>query len=118
VHAAEFMHPFGAANPVFRHIFNRRVEVGGASETVTQTGYLPTAPFKAVWGPVYRMVADLGDPTRSRWQLTTGQSGHPGSRHYADMIESWRTGRTNPAYLEDHEIHAAGGARYLRLHPD
>ena len=80
VHTVEFMHPFGAANPLFRRIFNRKVEVGGASETVTQNGYLPTAPFKAVWGPVYRMVADLGDPSRSRWQLTTGQSGHPGSR--------------------------------------
>jgi penicillin amidase len=114
VHKAEFMHPFGTANPVFRRIFNRSVEVGGASEN----GYLATEPFKAVWGPVYRMVADLGEPARSRWQLTTGQSGHPGSRHYADMIEGWRTGRTNPAYLEDHEIHAAGGAKYLRLHPD
>ena len=118
VHKAEFMHPFGTANPVFRRIFNRSVEVGGASETVTQNGYLATEPFKAVWGPVYRMVADLGEPARSRWQLTTGQSGHPGSRHYDDMIEAWRTGRTNPAYLEDHEIHAAGGAKYLRLHPD
>jgi penicillin G amidase len=118
VHPAEFMHPFGAANPLFRHIFNRSVEVGGASETVTQNGYLATEPFKAVWGPVYRMVADLGDPSRSRWQVTTGQSGHPGSPHYDDMIEGWRTGRTNPAYLEDHEIYAAGGARYLRVHPD
>jgi penicillin amidase len=118
VHPVEFMHPFGAANPVFRHIFNRTAEVGGASETVTQNGYLATEPFKALWGPVYRMVADLGDPSKSRWQLTTGQSGHPGSPHYADMIEGWRTGRTNPVYLEDHEIHAAGGARYLRLHPD
>ena len=117
VHKAEFMHPFGAANPLFRHIFNRSVEAGGASETVTQNGYLATEPFKAVWGPVYRMVADLGDPSRSRWQLTTGQSGHPGSRHYDDLIEGWRTGRTNPAYLEDHEIQAAGGAHYLRLHP-
>ena len=44
-----------------------------------------------MWGPVYRMVADLGDPA-SRWQLTTGQSGHPGSPHYDDMIEGWRTG--------------------------
>jgi penicillin G amidase len=118
VHMAEFMHPFGAANPIFRHIFNRKVEAGGASETVTQNGYLATEPFKAVWGPVYRMIADLGDPSHSRWQLTTGQSGHPGSRHYDDMIEGWRSGRTNPAYLEDHEIHAAGGAKYLRLHPD
>jgi penicillin amidase len=42
------------------------------------------------------LVADLGAPAQSRWQLTTGQSGHPGSAHYDDMIEGWRTGRTNP----------------------
>ena len=40
VHSVEFMHPFGAANPLFRRIFNRSVEAGGASETVTQNGYL------------------------------------------------------------------------------
>ena len=96
VHEVEFTHPFGAANPLFRRIFNRTVEAGGASETVTQNGYLPTEPFKGVWGPVYRMLADLGDPARSRWQLTTGQSGHPGSPHYDDMIEGWRTGQDEP----------------------
>ncbi len=118
VHSVEFTHPFGQANPLFRRIFNRRVEAGGASETVTQNGYLPTAPFKGVWGPVYRMLADLGDPARSRWQLTTGQSGHPGSPHYDDMIEGWRTGQTNPVYLEEHEVRAAGGAKRLRIDPD
>ena len=118
VHNVEFMHPFGDANPLFRRIFNRSVEAGGASETVTQNGYLPTAPFKGVWGPVYRMLADLGDPARSRWQLTTGQSGQPGSRHYDDMIEGWRTGTTNPVYLEEHEVRAAGGAKRLRIDPD
>src|SRR6185503_864892 len=118
VHNVEFMHPFGQVNPVFHRIFNRSVEAGGASETVTQNGYLPTDPFKGVWGPVYRMLADLGDPSRSRWQLTTGQSGHPGSPHYDDMIDGWLHGRTNPAYLEEHEIRAAGGARHLRLHHD
>ena len=118
VHNVEFMHPFGRANPVFRRIFNRSVEAGGASETVTQNGYLPTDPFKGVWGPVYRMLADLGDPSRSRWQLTTGQSGHPGSRHYDDMIEGWRTGTTNPVYLEEHEVRAAGGSKRLRIDPD
>jgi penicillin amidase len=112
------MHPFGDANPLFRRLFNRFVEIGGASETVTQTGYLPTAPFRGSWGPVYRMLADLGDARRSRWQLTTGQSGHPGSRHYDDMLEGWRDGATNPAYLDEQEIRAAGGARQLRLDPD
>jgi penicillin amidase len=118
VHGVEFAHPFGSANAVFRRIFNRRVEAGGASETVTQNGYLPTAPFKGIWGPVYRMLADVGEPRRSRWQLTTGQSGHPGSRHYDDMIDGWLTGRTNPAYLDEHEVRAAGRAKHLRLDPD
>jgi penicillin amidase len=118
VHGVEFAHPFGSANALFRRIFNRSVETGGASETVTQNGYLPTDPFKGVWGPVYRMLADLGDRGRSRWQLTTGQSGHPGSPHYDDMIEGWRTGRTNPVYLDDHELRGAGRARQLRLDPD
>ena len=27
------------------------------------------------------------------------------------MIEGWRTGRTNPVYLEEHEVRAAGGAQ-------
>ena len=118
VHGVEFSHPFGAANDVFRKIFNRKVEIGGASETVTQIGYMPTDPFKGVWGPVYRMVCDIADPQRSRWQLTTGQSGQPGSKHYDDLIEDWLTGRTNPVYADDQELRAGGGARHLRLDPD
>jgi penicillin amidase len=118
VHEIEFTHPLGGANALLRRIFNRRAPGAGASETVTQNGYLATDPFRGVWGPVYRMVADLGDPHRSRWQLTTGQSGQPGSRHYDDMIEGWRTGHTNPVLLEEHDVRAAGGARHLRLNPD
>ena len=64
------------------------------------------------------MLADLGDPRRSRWQLTTGQSGHPGCAHYDDLLEGWRDGRTNPAYMDEHELRAAGGAKQLRLDPD
>lgn len=118
VHGVEFAHPFGAANAAFKRIFNRSAPAGGASETVTQNGYLATDPFKGVWGPVYRMLADLGDLRRSRWQLTTGQSGHPGSRHYDDMIGGWLDGRTNPVFASEYEVVAAGGAKHLRLDPD
>jgi penicillin amidase len=118
VHGVEFSHPFGDANALFRLIFCRRVETGGASETVLQNGYPPLHPFTGAWGPVYRMLADVGDPGRSRWQLSTGQSGQPGSRHYDDLIEGWRSGRTNPSYADEHELRAAGNARQLRLEPD
>jgi acyl-homoserine lactone acylase PvdQ len=26
----------------------------------------------------------------------TGQSGHPGSPHYDDLVDAWMVGRTNP----------------------
>jgi penicillin amidase len=118
VHGVAFQHPFGSGNAILRRIFNRYVRAGGASETVTQTGYLPMRPYQGVWGPVYRMLADVGEPRNSRWQITTGQSGQPGSRHYDDMLDGWLEGTTNPVYTDEHEIRSAGRARHLRLDPD
>jgi penicillin amidase len=40
--------------------------------------------------PSMRMIVDLADLTRSVTVHTTGQSGHPYSPHYADMIDLWR----------------------------
>jgi penicillin G amidase len=118
VHGADFSHPFGQANDVFRRIFCRSVEAGGGPETVLQNGYPALAPFRGAWGPVYRMLSDLGEPARSRWQLSTGQSGQPGSPHFDDMLEGWLAGRMNPVYLDEHELRAAGHARHLRLEPE
>ncbi len=64
------------------------------------------------------MLSDLGEPARSRWQLSTGQSGQPGSPHFDDMLEGWLAGRTNPVYLDEHELRAAGHAKHLRLEPE
>jgi penicillin amidase len=96
VHPLVFPHALGAANPLFARIFNRRLEVGGAQETVAQVGWDPNDPFTAIWAPCWRMVADPVRPERSRWQAFTGQSGHPGSRHYDDLQADWKEGRTQP----------------------
>ena len=71
-------------------------EAGGAQETVSQIAYDPNDPYKAVWAPSWRMVADPTDPDRSRWQMFTGQSGHPASPHYDDLQADWLEGRTQP----------------------
>jgi penicillin amidase len=118
VHGVRFAHPFGDANTLFERIFCRTVEAGGASETVVQNGFAPTQPFRGVWGPVYRMLADIGEPGRSRWQASTGQSGQPGSTHYDDLIRGWRDGSSNPSYLDERELRAAGGASQLTLEPE
>jgi len=96
VHEMEFPHPLGAANPVLRRLLNRRLRAGGAQETVAQIAYDPNDPYRAVWGPSWRMVADPTDPDRSRWQAFTGVSGHPASPHYADLQGPWLAGETQP----------------------
>jgi penicillin amidase len=94
VHALEFRHALGDASPILGWIFNRRLEVGGAQETVAQVGWDPNAPFTAIWAPCWRLVADPARPERSRWQQFTGQSGHPASPHYDDLQKRWLRGET------------------------
>jgi penicillin G amidase len=96
VHELKFPHPLGDANPLFDRLLNRRLRTGGAQETVSQIAYDPNDPFNAVWAPSWRMVADPADPDRSRWQMFTGQSGHPASPHYDDLQADWLEGRTQP----------------------
>jgi penicillin G amidase len=110
VHALEFPHALGSANPVLARIFNRTIELGGGQETVAQVGWDPNDPFKAIWAPAWRMVADPSDPERSQWQAFSGQSGHVGSPHYDDLQPRWRDGQMQPMAGE-------GPWRTLNLEP-
>jgi penicillin G amidase len=96
VHEMKFPHPLGDANPLFDRLLNRRLRAGGAQETVSQIAYDPNDPYNAVWAPSWRMIADPTDPDSSRWQMFTGQSGHPASPHYDDLQPDWLEGRTQP----------------------
>jgi penicillin G amidase len=110
VHEMEFPHALGQGNPFLARFFNRSVQSGGAQETVKQVAFDPNDPYKAVWAPCWRMVADLADPGASRWQAFTGQSGHPGSPHYDDLTADWTEGRTQP-------MAPRGRLQTLRLEP-
>ena len=96
VHALEFPHPLGAGHPVADWVFNRTLHPGGAQETVAQIAYDPNNPYRAIWAPSWRMVADPAAPDRSQWQAFTGQSGHAWSAHYDDLQPGWEAGRMQP----------------------
>ena len=49
-------------------------------------------PFAAEDGATFRGVFDLADPDSSVFIISTGQSGHPLSRHYDDLSRLWRRG--------------------------
>ena len=100
-HQIHFAHPLseGEAAPsrLLDKLLSRRRPAPGGHETVNAIGFVPyDGSFTGIYGPTYRLLADLGDPDASRWQHMTGQSGHPGSPHYDDLVDPWMVGRTNP----------------------
>ncbi|MEA3337027.1 MAG: penicillin acylase family protein [Chloroflexota bacterium] len=97
VHQVEFAHILGRRR-LLSAIFNRgQYPVGGDGHTVWMTGSDMQLPFGLVNATAnYRQVLDVGDWDRSTAVLCTGQSGQPGSAHYADLIDMWREGDQHP----------------------
>jgi penicillin amidase len=82
---------------VIEAIFNRTgFPASGSSAHVNAIGWDAAEGFEVTWLPSMRMVVDLSDLGRSVAIHTTGQSGHPGHRHYDDLIELWAGGRYLP----------------------
>ncbi len=95
VHTATFANQtFGQSGigPI-EAIFNRGpVAVNGGSGQVNATNWNALEDFTVRSLPSMRQIIDLGDLTNSVMVHTTGQSGHPGHRHYGDYIDPWRLG--------------------------
>ncbi|MDO9499731.1 penicillin acylase family protein, partial [Falsiroseomonas sp.] len=64
-------------------------------------------PYLNVHGAGYRGVYDFADPDSSVFVISTGQSGHPLSRHYDDLCERWRRGDYVPMSLDPELARAA-----------
>ncbi len=65
--------------------------------------------------PSMRMVLDFADFGNNRSMHTTGQSGHPYSEHYADMVDPWRMIEFNPMLWEREDVEAnANGVLILQ----
>jgi penicillin G amidase len=111
LHTQQFSHILGSQRGLDR-IFNRGpVPSGGDMNTVWQASYAPyhgydVNSFNVSW----RQIIDLADFNNSLAVLPSGQSGHPGSRHYADMTALWRNGDYHPMHWdrEQVEAHARG----------
>ncbi len=117
LHSITFGHPLGQVKPLNR-IFNRGpFPVSGDTDTVCQMAFTPGKPYAATsWVPSFRQIIDLGDTRSGLFGYPTGQSGHPGSPHYADMIETWLEVKHFPLLFERDQIEAATEGK-LRLKP-
>ena len=93
-HQARFEHPLLRFVPGVNRLVGLSVPVGGDGETVQRQGLRGggSDPYAALHGAGLRFVADLGAPDTTFAIIGTGQSGNPLSRHWADMLEAWRSG--------------------------
>jgi penicillin amidase len=100
LHTISFPHPLGRG-PLARMLSRGPYPMGGDHNTVAQAAYDPAAPYAAGLSvPSYRQIVDLGNLSNSVSMHTTGQSGQPGSRHFADMIGPWRRVEYHPMLFE------------------
>ncbi len=88
--------------PIIQFFVNIRQSTSGGDNTLLRGRTIGTDPdpFLNVHGAGYRGVYDFADPDSSVFVISTGQSGHPFSRHYDDLGELWRRGEYVPMSLD------------------
>ena len=108
LHRIGFRHPLGLGVPVLDRLLQLSrgpYPIGGDADTVAQAGVDPWNPFTATsYSVSYRQVFDTGDWDRGVFILPTGQSVHPASPHYADMVSAWRNGEYRPLPFSPHAV--------------
>lgn len=100
MHRITFVHqPLGQSGlGLLERLVNRGDDaIGGSPFTINAEVFDFTAPFEVVYGPACRQIVDLGDLDNSRSQISTGQSGQPFHRHYADQVRPWLAVEPHPA---------------------
>jgi penicillin amidase len=108
-HTVAWHHPLSQHGPPAQRAAAAAVfDVGpfpttGGAGTVRAAGYGAAHPYRVTGGATYRLVADLSPGGGLRATTTTGQSGHPGSPHYADQAPLWLGDSYHPFPLDDFE---------------
>jgi penicillin amidase len=115
VHQAYWRHPLSneATGPAFDL---GPAPVDGSGDTVRNTGTGP-APYGATSGAEYRLVVDFSQPAAFLAIQNTGNSGQPGSPHYADNFDPWRRGGYHTVHLTRAGVEA-DLAGLTRLEPE
>ncbi len=108
-HEAHHDHAVLGEVPVLKWIVNIHQSTSGGDFTLLRgrTKGTDPDPYANVHGAGFRGVYDFSDPDSSVFITSTGQSGHPLSRHYDDLGALWRRGEYIPMSLDPELARAA-----------
>ncbi len=118
LHQLTFSHILGSAAQLDKILNLGPFPIGGDGGTVwaAHTNWYENDPVGAI-GPPYRFVIDLADVAHAHVTFAPGQSGRPGTAHYADGIQDWFSGKYHPLLFLRAEIEHNAESR-LTLIPD
>jgi penicillin amidase len=101
VHQAHWSHPVSAEFDI------GPAPVDGGADTVRNMGAGQPA-FAAAGGSEYRMIVDFAQPEQLLAVQNIGNSGQPGTPHYADQFEPWLAGEYHVVHLRREAVERAG----------
>jgi penicillin amidase len=115
-HKAWIHHPIGSRRP-FNLVFNPKpVPYGGSADTIWQCAPLRSLPpLTSSYSASWRHLVDFSDLGDARWIQASGQSGHPASKHYKDLIPLWAEGRYLPMLWNRDRVEAEAKARLVLI---
>ena len=108
-HQAAHDHPALGKTPILKWFVNIRQSTSGGDNTIQRGKAIGTGPnpYLNVHSGAYRGVYDFADPDSSLFIISTGQSGHPMSRHYDNLGQLWRRGEYVTMSLDESLARAA-----------
>jgi penicillin amidase len=99
------VHKLALAHPINKKEFQlEAVARPGDGNTVNATS---GANFQQTNGASWREILDVGNWDRSVMTNVPGESGDPGSKHYADLLQDWAAGRYHPMPFSRKAVEAA-----------
>ncbi|HZZ63736.1 MAG TPA: penicillin acylase family protein [Roseiarcus sp.] len=118
-HMSLLQHLVYSRLPLLDRISDLSVPSGGGFYTLDRGGGFEKpqeAPFARTHGAGFRGLYDLADPQKSRFMITTGESGHIFSPHYRDLVPLWNNVKSITLTGSEEDLRKSG-ARELILSP-
>jgi penicillin amidase len=103
LHGTHFRHPLEALGAEYAKAFNLG-PVPRAGDAHTPNAAAFNEKFQQISGASYRQLFDLADWDRGLATSAPGQSGQPGSPHYADLLPLWAEGKYFPFVFSDTRV--------------
>ncbi len=114
LHTVSFEHPLASLGPAYASVFNLG-PVGRPGDGNTPNNTRHDDNFRQVHGASYRQVFDLSDWDRGTATSVPGQSGQPGSPHYADLLPLWAEGKYIPLAFSRRKVDEVAAHRLKML---